>query len=48
MFMDKDITFYLTNDVELGVDGNTSATTTINGFNSTLEEAIEYYQNNIE
>lgn len=47
-FIDKDISYYLTNDVLLGVDGDASATTTISGFNRTLEEAITYYQNNIE
>ena len=47
-FIGKSIDFFLTNDVLLGVDGNSSATTTIGGINQSLEEAINYYKNNLE
>ena len=47
-FEGKDVDYYLSNDIELGVDGNASATTTINGFNSTLEEAVNHYLDNLQ
>ena len=47
-FVDMDINYYLNNDVELGIDGNASATTTIGGFNRTLEDAINYYLENLK
>lgn len=47
-FPSKSVEFYLTNDVLLGIDGNSSATTTIGGINASLEEAINYYKNNLE
>lgn len=47
-FDNTDIDFYLSNDVSLGIDGDASATTTIEAMNSTIEEIINHYKNNVE
>lgn len=47
-FVDMDINHYINEDVILGIDGDASATTTISGFDDTLDSAIDYYLNNLK